>query len=178
MQLIIAREMKGEAMNQQTITNNHRDNLERSIAVMATAESVWKALLKRDNFKKWSKVFKDNGHIESEWNLGGDVKFCDDEGNGIVGKIKVCKPQEELSIMFTSLIKDGKEDTSSDKAQSWIGCHESFFLVEGQNETILTIEEDVPQNRLEQMNSSWDKALREIKALAEEIEGSKESRAS
>ncbi|MCO4753391.1 MAG: SRPBCC domain-containing protein [Bacteriovoracaceae bacterium] len=160
------------------ISNSHRDNLERSIAIKATAESVWKALLKRDHFKKWSKAFKENSHIESEWKLGADVTFKDSNGNGIIGEIKVCKPYEELSIMFTSLLKDGQQDKESEKARNWIGCHESFFLVEGQSETILTIEEDVPQNRVQELNAKWDTALREIKSLAEELEGSKQHHAS
>ncbi len=159
-------------MAPEAITNEHKEYLERSIDIKATAEHVWKALFKKRHFERWSKAFSDNATVESEWKLGGSIKFVDSNGSGIVGTIKACEPFEELSIRFECLLKNGKEDKESDKAKKWIGCHENFFLVEGQTETILTVEEDVPQERLEGLTSKWDAALREIKSIAEEMRDS------
>lgn len=153
----------------EAITNQHREYLERSIDIKAPAEHVWKALFKRKNFARWSKAFSENARVESQWKLGGNIRFVDSDNSGILGTIKACEPFEELSIRFEALINNGKEDSTSDKAQRWVGCHENFFLVEGQTETILTVEEDVPQDRLQSLNSKWDKALREIKEIAEEM---------
>lgn len=159
-------------MATEALTNQHREYLERSTDIKATAEHVWKALFKKRNFERWSKAFSENARVESEWKLGGKIKFVDSNGSGIMGTIKACEPFEELSIRFECLLVNGKEDTESDKAKRWIGCHENFFLVEGQTETILTVEEDVPQDRLQSLSSKWDEALREIKNIAEEMETS------
>ena len=77
------------------------------------------------------------------------------------------RPGELLSIEYTGMVMNGKEDTSSDIARKFIGAHETYRLSKADGKTRLDMEADMDEDMYEMMAESWKTACRKIVELAE-----------
>ena len=91
--------------------------IKKSISINAKAERVWEVLLQDKYTRIWYEEFSKGSYAETDWQQGSKAVFKDSTQNGIVGKIAVNKPYQQLSIEYTGVIKDGVENYTSDEAQ-------------------------------------------------------------
>ena len=144
------------------------EKLNFSIDINAPREKVWKTLWEDSSYRKWTSVFMEGSCVETEsWKEGSKVLFLDGKGSGMVSKVAVNKPNEYMSFEHLGEVKDGVEDTSSEKVKIWAGSKENYTLKDAGGKTELTVDMDITEDFKEFFINVWPKAMEQIKVLSE-----------
>ncbi|MBN8673715.1 MAG: SRPBCC domain-containing protein [Chitinophagales bacterium] len=138
-----------------------------SISITATPEKVWNTLWTDATYRKWTAAFTEGSHAVTDWKEGSKVLFLDGQGMGMVSRIAVNRPNEYMSIEHLGEVKDGVEDTTSDRVKAWAGAHENYTLKKINDQTELTIDMDITKEFKEMFEQIWPKALANVKTLSE-----------
>lgn len=148
--------------------------IEHKIIIDASREKVWNTLWADASYRKWSAVFMEGSHIESEsetesgWKEGSKILFLGPDRSGMTSVIAAKRPNEFMSFRHLGIVKDGVEDTTSDEAKKWLAS-ENYTLKDTGGKTELTInfDGDIPADFVGYFNEAWPKALDKVKELAE-----------
>ena len=144
------------------------EKLNFSIDINAPKEKVWKVLWDDSSYRKWTSVFMEGSCVETDnWKEGSKVLFLDGKGSGMVSKVAVNKPNEYMSFEHLGEVKDGVEDTSSEKVKGWSGSKENYTLKDAGGKTELTVDMDITEDFKEMFQNIWPKAMEQIKVLSE-----------
>jgi hypothetical protein len=143
------------------------EKIQFSTSIKAPKEKVWEILWDDANYRKWTSVFSPTSYAETDWKEGSKVLFLDGEGSGMVSRVKVNRPYEFMSIEHLGEVKNGVEDTESDKVRGWAGAHENYTLKEVNGNTELLVELDANDDFKEYLTNTFPKALEQVKALSE-----------
>jgi uncharacterized protein YndB with AHSA1/START domain len=139
-----------------------------STCINASREKIWQVLWNDSSYPNWTSVFTEGSHaITDNWKEGTRVLFLDPKKNGMVSMVASNRPNEFMSFRHLGEVKDGVEDTSSEKVKEWSGAMENYFLKEKDGNTELRIEMDVTEDFKDYFTGTWPKALLKIKELAE-----------
>lgn len=138
-----------------------------NITINASPEKVWNVLIGKDTYPKWTSVFAEGSMVETDWNEGSKAIFGDGKGSGMVAIIEKHIPNQFLSIRHIGEIKDGVEDTESEKVKSWAGAHENYTVKAIEGKTEWLVEVDVNPEWESYFAETWPKALVKVKELAE-----------
>ncbi|HTF80598.1 MAG TPA: SRPBCC domain-containing protein [Cytophagales bacterium] len=141
--------------------------IQKTIAINATKEQVWDILVQDQHTRAWYAAFSEGTHAVTDWSVGSTVKYIDGSNSGMIAKVVVNRPGEELSVEFQGEVIDGKEVYDSPGAQAIKGGKETYKLSVNEGTTVLYIESDMTEEYFDIMSKSWDKALQIIKELAE-----------
>lgn len=143
--------------------------ISKSININASTSKVWDVLLQDKYIPSWYKEFSAGSYAvtEDNWKEGSKVTYRDESGFGMISKVLVNQPGKELSVEFTGVYTDGKEDFDSAKAKEVQGGKETYVLSENNGGTTLAISSDMDAEYYDMMSDAWDKALAVIKDLAE-----------
>lgn len=87
--------------------------------INAAPEKIWKVLWDDATYRKWTSAFSEGSYAETDWKEGSKVLFLDGQGQGMVSRIAENRPNEYMSIEHLGEVKDGVEDTSSDRVKAW-----------------------------------------------------------
>jgi len=140
-------------------------------SINAPREKVWETLWNDETYTKWTKAFSEGvsegSYAITDWKKGSKVLFTDGKGNGMVSRVTENIPNEFMGIEHLGEVKDGVEDTTSEKVQQWAGAHEDYTLKTVNGITELTVEMDFSEEFAEMFKDIWPKALADLKALAE-----------
>ena len=137
------------------------------IAINATPEKVWKVLWTDQTYREWTSAFSEGSHAKTDWKEGSKVLFLDGNGQGMVSKIAANRPNEFMSFEHLGEIRDGNEDTTSEKVKEWAGAHENYTLKKKNGKTELSIDMDINDEFKEMFAKIWPVALDNIKRLSE-----------
>jgi hypothetical protein len=143
--------------------------IKKTIEINAPSQDVWEVLLNDKFTRIWYGEFSEGAQAQTNWEAGSKVVFTDNSGGGMVGKVRVNKPRQELSIEYEGLVIGGKEDYESEDARQVKGGRENYFLAEKDGRTHLSIESDMSPEYFDSMSLAWDKALEKIRELAENL---------
>ena len=143
------------------------DKLNFKAVINASPEKVWKVLWTDDTYRKWTSAFAEGSYAETDWKKGSKVLFTDGEGRGMVSRIAENRPNEYMSIEHLGEVKDGVEDTSSEKVKDWAGAHENYTLKKVNGKTELIVEMDITEEYKEMFSKMWPVALDNVKRLSE-----------
>lgn len=139
-----------------------------SISINAPKEKVWNVLWDETSYCKWTSVFAEGSSVVTDnWKEGSKVLFLDGKGSGMVSRVAANKPNEYMSFKHMGEVKDGVEDISSEKINSWSGSMENYTLKESGGKTELKIEMDITKDFKDFMLTTWPKALEQVKLLSE-----------
>lgn len=148
------------------------DKLRFSIVITAPAEKVWNTMFNDQTYRAWTDVFMSGSHYVGDWKQGSKILFLapDKTGgmSGMVSRIEQSRPFEFISIEHIGLVKNGKEDISSDEVKAWAGAHENYTFVQSGVTTEVLVELDSSEEYNEMFQDIWPKALQKLKSLAEE----------
>lgn len=135
--------------------------------INATPEKIWKVLWDDATYRKWTSAFSEGSYAETDWKEGSKVLFLDGQGQGMVSRIAENRPNEYMSIEHLGEVKNGVEDTSSDRVKEWAGAHENYTLKKVNGKTELSIDMDITEEFKEMFSQMWPKALDNVKKLSE-----------
>ncbi len=139
-----------------------------SININAPKEKVWQVLWNDASYRKWTSAFMEGSYAKTDnWKEGSKVLFLDPKDSGMVSTIVKNKPNEFMSFKHLGEVKNGVEDTSSDKVKGWAGAMENYTLKGINGKTELLIDMDVNDDFKDYFVNTWPKALDKVKELAE-----------
>ena len=138
------------------------------ITIDAPKEKVWKTLWEIDSYRSWSSVFAEGSTVDTEnWKKGSKVLFHDGSGSGMVSRVDENIPNRYMSFKHLGEVKDGVEDTTSEKVKDWAGATENYTLNENDGKTEVVVDMDFNEEFAAMFKDLWPKALKKIKELAE-----------
>jgi uncharacterized protein YndB with AHSA1/START domain len=143
--------------------------IKKTIDINTSKENVWKVLTEDRYNRIWFAEFMEGTHAVTDWKVNSTVIFKDAGGNGLIGKIAASKPQELLSIEYTGMLLNNKEDYESADALAAKGGREIYELSGKGNVTHLSVLGDMPEELFNTMSNAWEKALDKLKTTAENI---------
>jgi hypothetical protein len=85
----------------------------------------------------------------------------------MVSRVDENIPNRYMSFKHLGEVRDGVEDTTSEKVQEWAGAIESYTLNENDGKTELVVNMDINEEFMEMFKNIWPKALNNLKELAE-----------
>jgi hypothetical protein len=136
--------------------------------INAPREKVWHVLLDDATYREWTSAFMEGSRAITDWKKGSKAIFTDGNGmGGMVSRIEENIPNEFLSIEHLGELKDGVEDTTSEKVQQWAGAHENYTLKDVEGKTELLIDCDMADDYVDMFKDIWPKALAKVKEIAE-----------
>ena len=139
-----------------------------AISINAPKEKVWNVLWDDSSYRKWTSVFSEGSYaVTDNWKENSKVLFLDGQGSGMVSKVAVNKPNEYMSFKHLGEVKDGVEDTSSEKVKGWSGAMENYTLKEEGGKTELKVEMDITEDFKDFFMQTLPKALDQVKTLSE-----------
>ncbi len=139
------------------------------ININAPKEKVWNALWEDANYRDWTSAFSETSYVVTDWKQGSKVLFLDGTGCGMVSRIAESRPNEYMSFEHLGEVRDGVEDTTSEKVQGWKGARENYTLIEKGNSTDVKVEltGNIPEEHKDYFVQAWPKALNKLKQIAE-----------
>jgi hypothetical protein len=138
-----------------------------SITINATKEKIWKVMLDDSTYREWSSAFQEGSYAVTDWKEGSKALFLTPEGSGMVSRIVGHRPNEFLSIKHLGTVKNGVEDTDSEKSKEWTNALENYTLREQDGKSTLTVEMDVTEEYRSYFEETWPKALGKLKEISE-----------
>jgi hypothetical protein len=139
-----------------------------STIINAPKEKVWNALWEDSNYRNWAAAFYEGSYAQTDnWKVGSKVLFLGPGGSGMVSKVAANKPYEFMSFEHQGEVKDGVEDTTSERVKPWAGAHENYTLTEAAGKTTLIVEMDITEEFKDYFVNTWPVALQKLKELAE-----------
>jgi hypothetical protein len=85
----------------------------------------------------------------------------------MLSRIAENRPNEYMSIEHLGEVKDGVEDTSSERVKDWAGAHENYTLKKVNGKTELIVDMDITEEFKEMFSKMWPVALDNLKRLSE-----------
>src|SRR4051812_48600251 len=92
------------------------------ITINATPEKVWEVIIGEQTYPMWTAAFAEGSQVETDWKEGSKAIFGDGKGSGMLAVIERNVPNQFLSIRHIGEVKDGVEDTESERVKSWAGA--------------------------------------------------------
>ena len=144
------------------------NELQFSIEIKASKESVWATLWEDTSFRDWANIIDEGTYLKGEMKEGNEIQFLSSlNGYGVTSLI------EKLDLNAFVLFRhsaDTKESGQQEREKEWTGGTESYSLTEKNRITTLTVNTEVPEELEETFNISLPRALERIKTLAEKME--------
>lgn len=141
------------------------------VQINAPKEKVWDTMLNEPTYREWTAAFMPGGYFEGNWDQGSKIRFVAPDENGKLGgmlsEIAENRPYEFISIRHRGIVNEGVEDTTSDEAKEWDGALENYTLKDSDGGTELTVDTDVVDSFVDDLEPVWPKALQKLKELAE-----------
>ncbi|HEX6226680.1 MAG TPA: SRPBCC domain-containing protein, partial [Chryseolinea sp.] len=136
--------------------------------INAPRERVWEILWGDETYPQWTSVFAEGSQVETDWKKGSRVLFLDGKGNGMVSVVNDNIPNEFMSFKHLGVWNNGKEDLETAQSKGWSGAMENYTLkTVNNNQTELTVDQDIEDDYKDQFLKMWPKALEKLKAMAE-----------
>jgi hypothetical protein len=147
------------------------EKLHFNIEINAPKEKVWDTMLDDKTYRLWTEPFMAGSYYKGDWNKGSKILFLapgeDGKSGGMVSRIKENKKYEFISIEHLGIVKDGKEDTTSDAVKDWAGALENYTFKEKDGKTEVLVDLDSNEEYAEMFNGMWPKALQNLKEISE-----------
>src|SRR5687767_1998478 len=130
-----------------------------SIIIDAPREKVWNVLWNDSTYREWTSAFSEGSHAISDFRKGSKVLFLGEGGSGMVSRVADVRPPEFMSFEHLGEVKDGVEDTESEKVKIWAGSKENYTLREMKDKTEVLVEMDIDKEYKDMFQQLWPKAL-------------------
>ena len=137
-----------------------------SVTIQAPRALVWDTMLDAEGYKFWAAVFMEGSHFKGSWAKGAKIQFLVDN-SGMTGEIADNRLHEFVSIRHLGEVKDGVEDTTSDKVRAWAPAYENYSFADAGSGTEVTVSIDTVADWEQYMSDTYPQALALLKELCE-----------
>lgn len=149
-----------------------KETMHFEIVIHAPVEKVWDTMLAKESYKEWTSVFEPTSYYEGSWAKGSKIKFLGSGGSGMVSEIAENVHHKFVSIKHLGEIKNGVEDTTSERVLTWNPAYENYTFTDKGTETLLAIDMEMPPSpeskaMKEMFEGMWPKALLKLKEICE-----------
>jgi uncharacterized protein YndB with AHSA1/START domain len=139
-----------------------------STSINAPREKVWKVLWNDDSYRQWTSAFMEGSYAKTDnWKEGSKVLFLGPGGSGMVSTVAKNRTNEFMSFKHLGEVKNGVEDTESERAKGWAGAMENYRLTDENGKTKLEVDMDSNDEFKDYFEKTWPVALEKVKELAE-----------
>jgi hypothetical protein len=143
-------------------------NLKYKIDINATVSTIWDVLIGTETYKVWVKSFSPNSYFDGEWIQDTEIKFLDPDMGGTKAILEIVEPEKRLLAKHIAIIsKEGKESTTGEMADKWLGTTEDYILVNNGNTSTLKVLINTHQDFIPMFDQAWPTALASIKQMSE-----------
>lgn len=139
--------------------------LQFTIDINAPKETVWDTLWQDASLRDWSGIIDPGTYMIGELQEGATVQFNSEGGYGVTSLVSKLVPNRYVVFHHKA---DTQDDGNKNRDDQWTGGRESYELTETDGTTTLHMRLDVPPELEETMHTSYPKALRRVKELAEQ----------
>lgn len=144
------------------------EKLNFSTNIHASKEKVWQTLWDDATYRKWTSAFNETSYaVTDDWKEGTKVLFLDGSGAGMVSMVAANRAPDFMSFKHLGEVKDGVEDTTSDRVKAWSGAFENYTLIESDGNTTVNIEMDINNEFKDMFLQMWPRALEKLKQITE-----------
>jgi len=138
-----------------------------SIEIQAPRDRVWQAMLFSPTYDQWTSAFCEGSRYEGGWNPGDRIRFLTPSGEGMVSEVVENRRGEFVSIRHLGEIRDGTEDTTSERVRAWAPAYENYTYIDSGQGTLVRVDVDVVGEYEQFMLDTFPKALQSLKAICE-----------
>ncbi|GJL74500.1 hypothetical protein [Nitrosomonas sp.] len=144
------------------------EHLTYEIDINAPISTIWNTLVQSETYKVWVKAFSPKSYFDGEWIQGTEIRFLDPDMGGTKAVLEIVEPGKRLLAKHVALIsKEGKESTSGEMADKWLGTTEDYVLSREGDISKLVINIKTHEDFVPMFNDAWPKAIASIKELSE-----------
>ncbi|MEX0360080.1 MAG: SRPBCC domain-containing protein, partial [Allomuricauda sp.] len=115
--------------------------------INAPVEKVYRSMLDKETFQKWTSEFNPTSRYEGSWEEGSKILFLAEEENGntmgMLSRIKENRPHAFVSIEHLGIVENGKEITDGDKVEVFAGALEEYTFVPRNGSTMIQARMDM-----------------------------------
>jgi uncharacterized protein YndB with AHSA1/START domain len=144
-----------------------KNTLTFTTTIRCPRQRVWEIMFSPDGYRAWTAPFMEGSYYSGSWEQGQKIQFLSPGGEGMTAVIAENRPHEFLSIRHLGEIRDGVEDTTSDKVRAWAPAYENYSLEDVDGGTELTVNVDTVAEYVDYMKDTFPKALEALKTLCE-----------
>jgi uncharacterized protein YndB with AHSA1/START domain len=142
--------------------------LEYKIDIAAPAEKVWKTMLDKETYDKWTSVSWPGASYQGKWGKGENIRFASEDGSGTLATIIAFEPYSYIDCEHIAvLLSGGIEDKDSDLAKGWVGTKEAYRFTEENGNTQLLVTLNINPDWEKMFNEGWPNALNKLKEICE-----------
>jgi len=138
-----------------------------TVTIRAPREVVWDTMLAQETYREWAAPFCEGSYYEGSWGTGGRIRFLAPGGEGMTSVIAESRRPERVSIKHLGMVRDGKEDTTSEAVAAWAPAFETYTFAEAGDATEVTAEIESAPEWEAFMDETWPKALARLKEICE-----------
>lgn len=138
-----------------------------SVHIAAPREIVWNILWNDDTYRKWTAVFTEGSFAITDWKEGSKIVFMSPSGEGMNSVIARKIPNEFMSFKHLNMVDTKTESIKDSKSPNWSGALENYYLHEEDGITELKVEVDTEEDTVKYFESTFPRALKKVKELAE-----------
>jgi len=138
-----------------------------SVTIQAPRSAVFATMLDAEGYKVWTAAFCDGSYFSGSWEPGAKIHFLAPSGDGMVAQIAENRPDEYVSIRHLGEVRNGVEDTTSDKVRAWAPAYENYAFNDAPQGCTLTVTLDTLPEYEDFMQKTYPQALALLKALCE-----------
>lgn len=142
------------------------------INIKAPVKKVWDTMLNQETYQDWTTPFAPGSYYEGSWEKGSKMIFLSSWGGGMVAEIADNIEHKYISIRHLGEIRDGVEDTTSERVMQWTPAYENYTFIEKGQETKLEVDMEMKSSEansemIEMFEEMWPKALLKLKKICE-----------
>lgn len=139
--------------------------LEYQIVINKPKEVVWDTLWDDQSFRDWANNIDEGTYLLGDLVEGNEIQFISSvNGYGVTSLVFKLIPNEYILFKHAS---DTQNKGTETRDKQWTGGSESYTLIEKDNQTLLIIRSEIPDELVEYFNNALPIVLKRIKYLCE-----------
>ena len=139
--------------------------LEYQIIINRPKEVVWDTLWDDQSFRDWANNIDEGTYLLGDLIEGNEIQFISSvNGYGVTSLVSKLIPYEYILFKHAS---DTQNTGTETRDKQWTGGSESYSLIEKDNQSLLIIRSEIPDELVEYFNIAMPIALKRIKYLCE-----------
>lgn len=139
--------------------------LEYQITINKPKEVIWNILWDDQTFRDWANNIDEGTYLLGDLIEGNEVQFISSvNGYGVTSLVSKFIPNEYILFKHAS---DTQNTGTETRDKQWTGGSESYSLIEKDNQTLLIIRSEIPDELVEYFNNAMPIVLKRIQYLCE-----------